>query len=208
MPHLKTLLRFSSLALLVYVVLILPWPGVRETYRAGYCATGEFLFGRFGSSGVVRYEPRAKGGLEDVDVILGKRTKLGTGEAPVAMSTGRVGYVPAAVVVALILATPIPWRRKWRALVWGLVLVNLFVAFRSALQLLYWFSVPTPVQIHQPGPFWAAVLSAAYEFLFIAPACSFLVPVLVWAMVSFRPVNIDRIIHAGTMTRRPATDSK
>lgn len=192
MRSLKTILRFFVLALFLYVLLILPWPGVREGYRALYQTTGQALFGRFGAEGRVRYEVRPDDELYDLDVVLGKR---GVGEVPAKMDTRRVGYVPVAVIVALVLATPVPWGRKWRALAWGFVLVNLFVVFRSTLQLLYLYGNPSPVRLYELSPFWEAMLARTYELFFVAPACTSVVPALVWVAVTFRREDINRILR-------------
>ena len=192
MRPLKIIFRFFALALLLYVILIIPWPGAREGYRAIYQTAGRALFARFGAGGVVRYESRANDELYDLDVVLGKR---GVGEVPAKMDSRRVGYVPVAVIVALVLASPVPWGRKWRALVWGLALVNLFVMFRSILQLLYLYSNPSPVRLYELSPFWDTLLARTYELFFLAPACTSMVPALVWVVVTFRREDVHRVLR-------------
>lgn len=197
MIPLRAIGRFFVLTVVIYVLLIVRWPGVREAYRAAYCATGETFLGRFGSDGVVRFEPRTDDQINDVDLVLGKRTAQGIGEVPAEMSSGRVGYAPLAALVALVLATPVPWARRGRALLWGFILVNLFVMLRTALRILFLFSTPSPIRLYEPGPFLSKVLSCSYEFFFLAPACSFFVPAVVWVVVTVRSGDFDGILRPG-----------
>ena len=195
MRALRLIAQFFLLALAVCVILNLPWPGVGGAYRTGFAVTAHALFGRLGAQGVVRFDSREGDKIHDLDVILGKRSGAGIGEVPAAMSTERVGYFPTTVLIALVLASPVPWGRKWRALAWGLVLVNLFVAFRMWIQIRFLYSAPSPVQLYEPGPFWSRVLSGSYEFFFLGPACSSMVPLLVWIVVTLRPDDINRLLH-------------
>ena len=205
MTPLKTIGRFFALTVVIYVLLIVRWPGVREAYRAAYCAAGETILGRFGSHGVIRFDPRIGDEINDVDLVLGKRTAKGIGEVPAEMSSGRVGYAPLAALVALVLATPISWGRRGRALLWGFILVNLFVLGRTALHILFLFSAPSPVRLYEPGLFWSKVLTSAYEFLFLAPACTFLAPAVVWILVTVRSGDFDGILRLGRGAQ-PDTD--
>jgi hypothetical protein len=192
----NTIARFF-LAVGIYVLLVLPWPGVGELYRDAYCAVGSTLFPRFGSEGIVRFEaiPGVKPGghNDDTLAVLGRRKAVGAGK--VKIPAWRVGYVPMAELAALVLATPIVWSRKWRALCWGLVLVNLFVVARLALLLYYWYYVyESPLRVRDPGPVLGKVVTFSYEFFFVSPACSFLIPAFVWLLVSLRREDYVRFL--------------
>ena len=195
MLPLKAIGRFFILTLVIYVLLIVRWPGLREAYRATYCAAGEAVFGRTGSRGEVRFEPRPDDKINDVDLILGKRTTQGIGEVPAEMSSGRVGYAPLAALIALVLATPVSWKRRGWALLWGFILVNVFVAWRTGLRILFLFSTPSPIRLYEPGPFLSKLLNASYEFFFLAPACTFFVPAVIWVVVTLRSGDFDRILR-------------
>ena len=188
----KTVTRFLLITAGVYILLVLPIPGVREAYRDGFLAVGRWLFHPFGPNGLVRFESRTGVSGMDSVITLGKRgVHLGQ---PVAIHTGRVGYVPTVELIALVLATPIPWSRRWRALLLGWGLVSLFVLFRVWLMLLFTYSQDLPMRLYSPGPFGSKVLSGCNEFFFISPTCSFLVPALVWAVVSLRREDIIRLL--------------
>ncbi|MBI4718088.1 MAG: hypothetical protein HY763_09810 [Planctomycetes bacterium] len=190
-PH-SVIPRFCGIAVLLYTLLILPWPGVRSAYRAMYVAVAQAMFSHFGGAGRVVFEPRPSPdrGRDDLLLTLGREDVEVAGEVEV--DTGRVGYVPTVELVALVFASPVAWPRRWRSLVVGLLLVNAFVAARMALLLLHWFSMPTPFRLYAPGAPGQGLLSWSYECLFVSPAGSFLVPLLIWGAVTIRREDIVR----------------
>ena len=199
MPSLKAIGTFCLVALLAYMLLTVRWPGVPEAYRDLFLSTMRGLFETFGDKGLVNFDALADDVGNDAVITMGKRgVELGQG---VAISSWMVGYVPTAELVALVLATPISWSRKWRALCWGLILVNLFVLFRFWLVLLFAYSQNVPYRQYVPGPFWAKVLAGSHEFFFVAPTCSFLVPVLIWIVVALRSEDVIGISR-GSRARR------
>ena len=192
MHPLRTVGLFFLVALVVYFGIVLfPWSGPRDGYRSVFIATIHGVYGQFGAEGRVYCEKRDIDAIEDLDLFLGNRI----GEIPVAVSTARLGYAPLAFLTALVVATPIPWRRKWGSLVWGLVLVEAFVVIRSGLLIAYWFGSPGPVRLYTPGVVSGWIIATAYEFLALAPGASFLVPTLVWAAVSWRADDVRRMLE-------------
>ena len=102
------------------------------------------------------------------------------------VSSHEVGYVPTAIVVSLIVASPIPWRRKWKAILIGLVAVSAYVALRMLAIVLYHFSAGSPVALWSPGPTVAALLGYMYWVLYVSFAGWLLGPLPIWFLVTFR----------------------
>ena len=179
--------------LLLYGLLAAPWPGVRGAYSVAYRAAANLVFGSFGG-GVVRFRASPSGREEmDAEIVIRNRRSPVAGTTP--HNSRMTGYLPTAEVIALILATPIPWPRRWRALLWGVVLVHGFVALRLVITLLHWFSVEEPWALYDPSPFWGNVLSTLFEFAVLAPTCTFLVPALIWILVTFRRSDWATIVE-------------
>ena len=196
MHQLRSVLVFFLVAVAVYAAIVLfPWSGPREAYRSLFIGSIHGVYGRFGSDGLVRCEKLDIDAMEDVTIYLGKRIGTRIGEVPVAVSTARLGYAPLAFLIALVVATPIAWRRKWRSLAWGLVLVETFVVFRSGLLIIYWYGSPGPVRIYTPGAVSGWIIGTSYELLALAPGASFLVPTLIWAAVSWRTEDVRRLLE-------------
>jgi len=201
----RPLTGFVIRLLMIYGVLCVPWPGVRQGYAALYRAAGNGLFGSFGSGGVVRFRPlQAEQGRFDSEIKVGKRGSPHFTTTP--YDSILAGYLPMAETIALVLATPIPWRRRWEALFYGVLLANGFVALKVYILLLHWFSIEKPWALYTLSQFWNNVLAAVLEFIVVAPTCTFLVPVLIWILVTFRREDIRRFVASTekTVTAQPA----
>jgi hypothetical protein len=103
---------------------------------------GNSFFGDFGSHRIVRFEPFDDPlGISDTRISIGTDA---TGARSWASSLGvnsvREAYAPAAGLLALLLATPMDWRRRWRAAALGLAVVHAFIALRIIVACLYGFS--------------------------------------------------------------------
>jgi hypothetical protein len=194
--------RFMLTAVLVYAALMVPWPGLASGYRAIFRCGGNTLFARFW------FWPQA--GVRFLDLYHLKPGDLAPG-APSLPSTDAfdlamelktrgvpqvgylrtssryVGYGTTALLVALIVATPIPWRRRGWALLWGLLLSHAFIALRLTLTLLAGgFAADKAYAIFHPGPFWRGALTRMDSVLADNPAVSFVVPTFIWFLVAFR----------------------
>ncbi|NOT29393.1 MAG: hypothetical protein HOP15_02965 [Planctomycetes bacterium] len=177
-------LRFA----LVYGLLVLAWPTLRPVYRQLYCALGNVLFS--GGEGSARFRPLEAGpdgSLADLDIqiVLTKR-----GHPPVTARMGNssrlIGYMPMVSLIALVLATPLAWKRRRRALLLGLLLVTAFVGARMAIPIQRDFSRADALQIHHPGAFARWLLDITERAFLKAPASFFVVPIFIWILVTFR----------------------
>ncbi len=179
--------------LLFYGLLSAPWPGVHEAYSACTRAVGNAVFGSFGSDGVVRFMPLpdAKGGMDTAISIKNVNSPV-VGKLP--HSNWFSGYLPMVEVVALILATPIPWKRRWKSLFWGILLVNVFVGLRVWVTLLHGFSMDQPCALYHPSPFWMGALTDLYNYFALSSTCSFVIPALIWILVTFRESDLRAMV--------------
>lgn len=188
----KSILGFILRMTILYALLAVLWPGVKQVYSAMYRAMGNTLFASFGDGGTVRFEPLSdsKQGF-DTEIIFGHRRTNMKGRIP---NNSRIsGYLPTIQVIALILATPIPWSRRWKALLWGLILVNAFIALRMEIRLLYYFSAESPMHLYQPSPFWHEVLGRTYEVFAYSTTLTFIAPIFIWIPVTFRRGDLEHL---------------
>jgi hypothetical protein len=205
----------------IYVLLVLPWPGVREAYRDVYRWTASALFEKFGADGSIEFilpgedelaDAKAQPAATDVIAVFERRVQTRemvrgrdgrVGYVPVTevnkgwvkIPTGRVGWVAIAWLIAFILASPTAWSRKAWALLWGLVLVNVFIALRLLLFSVYWFSQANDLAVYHPGPMWSKMLTQSYEYFFVSPYASFVVPAFIWALVALRREDLARVME-------------
>ena len=186
----RSLGRFVGRFGLIFLFLILPWPGLNQAYDHYFRALGQLAFSRNDDQRLVRFSdppPQpAPSGLT-TRMTLGNRDLMGAngqgrGEV-VDLDTRSIGWMPTALTVTLILATPIGWRRKAWALVWGLLLVHLFILF--SLQTWIWNEEPA-LSLLPLSPLAKQIIDDTQYQLVTQLGASFSVPVLIWLLVSFR----------------------
>ncbi len=198
---LRRISGFFIRCLLIYALLLLvpwQWPGVLDGYRAIFAAGGNTLFHWFGPSGSVSFEPMSSPDhAKDMSIRLTKlrpRRISGTME----IKSVYAGYRPTAFLISLVLATPIPWKRRWQALVWGLVLVNAFVAFRLGLKLSDVFSHRGhPLAIFSLGRYAKTGLHMLVLLFYHAPEMHYIVPAFIWLLVTFRRDDLRGLLSRG-----------
>lgn len=110
-------------------------------------------------------------------------------------SSSFMGYVPVAMVIALVLATPMRWSRKGWAVIWGLLLVQAFIAVRVSVLLLHHGFAASEKQyvLFRPGPFMTGLLGRVNEVLADNPTFAYIgPPVGVWLIILFGFGMLDR----------------
>ncbi len=93
------------------------------------------------------------GGLDTLIILQNTTLTAPDGEdaARREIDSRSIGWVPTALTIALVLATPIPWTRRLLALAGGLVLIHLFIFF--TLQSWIW-NKSTDVSLMALSGFW------------------------------------------------------
>ena len=176
---------FAARVLVLYVLLsAVPGDAVRDAYGRLFRAAGNGIFGTFGSRGVVRFQPHTESSRR-TDIKMVFRVLPVQQERSMTGRSWDTGWRPVATFLALMLATPIPWSRRWRALGWGILCVHVFVALRVLVVVVYGFCGPPGLALFSPGRFWMGIAPAILS-ISIVPATTFMVPIFIWILVSFR----------------------
>lgn len=186
----KPVAAFFFKVILLYALLMIPWPGVSAGYGYLFRACGTAVFHTFGSAGRVEFRPAEPNPGEkdplDFEIRLRNlRTQAG-GTFTLERNTRKMGYLPTAFTVALILATPVPWPRRGWALLWGLVLISAFVGFQLTLHLVNAFSDPNVLNQFDLAPSMKRLLGIALKVFVLSPVTAYIVPIFVWILVAFR----------------------
>jgi hypothetical protein len=190
MPARSLIIGFLWRLALIYGLLIFPWPGWNQLYGEGFCAVGNDIFGRRDAGCLLYFEAaRQTRGLASLDsqIVLGNpqlADKSGNGPAlKLGLNTRAIGWIPTALIIALVAATPIPWPRRLRALFLGLVLTQAFILASVAI---YIGNESTEVSLRVLSPFWKQVFADGEYTLITQMGASFSVPLLIWILVTFR----------------------
>ncbi|MEE9295748.1 MAG: hypothetical protein V3W34_12405 [Phycisphaerae bacterium] len=178
-----------------YTILAWPWPAFEAGYGRLFAGIADGLLaqdprnpsrGLLGSDGLVRvYCEYDKDPERDIHIVAGNRANKKFTDRN-RTSSRHLGYMPAAVLIALVLASPVRWRRRLWALLWGLVLVHAFVVVRFAFILLSIFHGDQPYALFRWDPPWDRVLEEAFIIIAEVPATIYVVPLLIWIAVTFR----------------------
>ncbi len=188
----KQVAKFIVLVLIIYTLLAMPWPGVHQAYSAAYRVTADSVLGVSTSHFLVYVRPlREHEGEGDEDVKLGVWDRQIQRGQRVRLSTRLTGYLPTAEILALVLATSLPWSRKWKALLWGLIGVHAFIALRLASGALYVLSMAKPTPFFEFTPLGNKIVYSIYEIAVQSPTTSFFVPAIIWIVVSFRKSDFE-----------------
>jgi len=184
----KGIIRFFCLFLLVFGLLMAPWPRLGRAYTKFYSACAAFLFGSIGPTGIVTFEPLSDSEYE-MNVTLYNRARLAP-DGDIARirtrhSSRQAGYLYVAFLAALILATPIPPRRKAWALFLGIILIHALIALQLAIRILHAFH-NRPLSMFVMSTFSKRVLSIAHQAFAVNVTFGFVVCVFIWIFVSFR----------------------
>ncbi|MCG8405276.1 MAG: hypothetical protein MI923_08780 [Phycisphaerales bacterium] len=204
----KAIPGFFLRLLLIYGVLAAPWPALDRVYLSCFRAVGNRLFGSFGSEGTVEFvkeypvnaarisPPEEKW---PVKFILRKKNVR---HGFMGHYLARHGYMALTLVMALILATPIPWSRRWKSLFWGLILANGFIVFRVFVALLNEFT-QGPIALFSPTPFGKKVLQLTFDILTRSPEFTFVVPFFIWILVTLRKEDFERWLNPAMIKAPP-----
>ncbi len=181
--------RFAAM----YALLIAPWPGFNDIYGRYFRVLGQLTFSRENDRRIVNFErvpPELHHPL-DTRIALGNREQLDrNGVGPVhylELDTRGVGWIPTALIVALIVATPLSWRRRGGALVLGLLAIHAFILFSVAV---YLWNSSAELALITLGPLLKRIAGGLEETLITQMGASFVIPVLIWIVVTLRRQDV------------------
>jgi len=176
---------FALRVFVIYIMLLLPWPGWGAAYDAWFRSLGRVAAS--GGPWVVRVEPVP---AEEKSPLT---TRFHVGNPLMRDSQGNimgkvlgldswgVGWVPTAIVISLIVATRLPMRRRFSALAWGLLLINLYIAF--CLRVYLWDGT---ADLFDAGTLARSISGALSYTLVTQMGAGFAVAVLIWLAVTIR----------------------
>jgi len=193
MPSLKPLYLFVLKLSVVYGLFLIPWPGVMTAYRAAFCAGGNTFFRTLGGSGRVYFGPREEPITAGKDVIARLENVGNRAAGVMEMNSRLIGYLPTGFAISLIVATPVPWKRRAVAVLWGSAAASVFVGVTVWLRLVNAFSDSNPLTVFAFGPFWKGTVVVLLKVLAMSPVTAYIAPVVIWALVCLRREDLVRI---------------
>ena len=180
--------------IVIFGLLIMPWWGWSDFYSGYFRALGQAAFSGQDDQRIVLFAPtQVQHGFSALDtkMTLGNRALIdnrGHGKSEsIGLDTRSIGWLPTALTIALILATPVPWRQRAWALLWGLLLVHAFILF--SLQVWIW-DESSSVSLLNLSPAGQTMMDDLEYTLITQMGASFSVPPLIWILVTIRRENL------------------
>jgi hypothetical protein len=173
--------RFGLTFAVLYGLLILPWPGLHSAIGAYVRVFGSHVFGQSGQAfldnlaknragtvttpihHVVLFRPigsvdKSYSAATDTIVVMVNFDvvdKSKSGSAKIGLESKNYFWLPFAFYLALVGATPMPWRRRAWALVWGFLTSNVLLALTLAV---YLADHASDISMIVLSPFWKSAV--------------------------------------------------
>jgi hypothetical protein len=170
---------------LVYGLLLVPWPGWPAAYGRYLHALGNAAFGRESA----RASVQVRGAINPPSPVIDTEILFAVPAAGAAdpsaprilgLDSRGVGWVPTALCLALVLATPLPWRRRLGALLLAALAVQTYILLVLGVYLWNQSGGLLPVAFL---PFNSTLGDGLEETLVTQIGPSFVVPALIWLAV-------------------------
>jgi hypothetical protein len=199
------LVRFAVIDALLLIV----WPLASTAYRGSFRTIGEIAFAEM-CGAVIHLEAtpheqeESRRPVKDIVFVIENRAASAIGR--INGSTYYTGYVPTALICAIVLATPLPCRRRLRTLLFALLFIHAFIGLRVWLLLLSALNNSGPLSTFSLGRVGDSALSFVAELLAVAPSTTFIAPLLIWGLLmSVRP-NRQAIMQCIAKAESPSAD--
>lgn len=192
----SVIVRFLGVFIVTFTVLMLPWLGLAESYKGLVCKMGTWWFYSESSQREVIFHNTADKSMHPTFAkieIANRKLLHRDGSGPIRLVNFDVrglAWSPTALVIALIVATPIPFRRKILALGWGVICVQMVVLVFLGLAI---WNESSEIGLVTIAPFWKGVV-ADFQQSFITQF-SMAAPVFIWVFVTFRIADFDRFLR-------------
>jgi hypothetical protein len=188
----------------LFIILVAPWTGLDGAYCAWIRALGGATFARGHPEWEVRFEPIQRTRERPLDtriVLVDQRQRTPGGRLRASLldlDMRGIGWVPTAFFAALVLATPVPWARRGRALAWGIFPMHAFVLL----------SIGIHIVSHLDGG-GGLVLDGLDETLINQMGAGFFLATFIWILATFRPGDWEAIAVrlGGVQPSNPGTKS-
>jgi hypothetical protein len=187
-----------------YGLLLAPWPGWNAMYGRFFRTIGATVLAHEDGRMVVRFRSAVNPPRPEVDseIVLADRAQIDSGcRAPariLCLDTRAVGWIPSALLFALVIASPVSWPRRWRALCWGAFFGHVYLLGVVSVFLWNQSSGTVPVSLL---PFSPCLGDGLEETFVTQTGASLAIPVLIWLAATFRSDDATLLFGAAGAVR-------
>jgi hypothetical protein len=168
----------------VFVILVIPWPGLNNVYNGMFRTMARLVFAEQSGQRQLSFEAFRDdpGHLFDTRVVIVNHALMHLdGSGPVRNLDVSFRWQSTALLLALIIATPISWGRRWWAMFCGFLCLHCFML--ASLYFMIW-NESAEISLVTLSPFWKHTANGLGDAL--AAQLNIAVPTLIWILVTFR----------------------
>ena len=184
----KTLLLFLLKATIIYALFSAPLTFYDAAYGRMYRNVAGMFFGKFRETGFVKFREGKDPATTHINIgnNLLIRPDGSADTAATDVNTRYLGYLPAILFLALVLASPVTWRRRLIALAAGMVLVTFLVMFKQWIFLLWQCQQYPWLKLTDFSGTSLKLLTFANNFISVTSSSVLYFVVAIWLLVTFR----------------------
>ena len=179
---------FCGRFLLLFGLSLVPWPGLPAACGGYFRAAGRLAFASDSGPRSLEFEPHE---AHDTRVVIVNRALMQPdGSGPVRnldLDSFAFTWRPVSLFLSLILASPVSWPRRLRALLVGGICLQAFLLF--VLGFAIW-NQSTEVSLVSLPPFWKETAENISQVL--VGQLNIAAPFLIWLVVTFRREDFPR----------------
>ena len=183
---------FFMKLVLVYVLLWAAWSFLGGAYGGVYRASANVVFTDFSARARAEFS-REEDPNDRRDTRLAITNRLTGARKQVSISSFEAGYQPMAILIALVLASPINWARRLRVLLAGSVLVQIYSMASLGVLLSNKLLLDPLLRVASPSAWDHAVSSILLGTLAGWPITCCFVPVVTCLLLGFRGDDWNRL---------------
>lgn len=206
MPSRRQLCHFVVPFMIAYGLMIAPWPGWNKCYGDYFQSFGNCFLSEQNEVRTLRFQAGDEGRLDTKIVIIAANSLDASGNLHaqiLALDSRSVGWIPTALLLALVLGTPLRIKRRLLALIVGLIAVHGYILFT-----LWIYIVNESSHANASGPqdafaFLAAIGDVLETTLVSQLGASIIAPVIIWFLVSFRKKDLAPFFNAFAVSQNP-----
>jgi len=202
------LMVFAGRFLVCYLLLSLPWPGMTGLYRSLAGETASWLFDTERHSYSVSFawgETPSRPYNARITIVNPKILNA-DGSGPVRhldFDARCLFSGPYLLLVSLIVASPVPWRRRWRTLMLGLpVLALLLISF---FEFCLW-QESSEIGLVVLSPAQKEIVSLIRSVL--TAYQGFLAPIFLWLVITFQSEDVEKLLPSVNAKRQDGVSRK
>jgi hypothetical protein len=197
----RPLLSFLIIFIIVFPLLMLAVPYLRSPYASFFQNTGNFFFKHFINDSeslqrdvkILRTSDKKR--ILQIDITF-KDIIVENGSVVaklIELDTQKEGLIPYLFLISLILASPIRLRKKGIALLFGTLVLHLWVLLKFNIQILDNYNYPNLVFLQLPFPFDTIVYYFNAFIRVTGSSSALVIPIIFWVIVAYEKEAVRRI---------------